>query len=377
MSMKARIPHLMCQVRSLSKPTLSLKDTISGYTIVEVMIFLGVSGALFFSVMLLVSGQQGRTEFSQSIRDFQSTIEDTANDVATGYYTSSGSFICTARAPISSVYTSTSRDYNVPDGTSPLNPGGSFRPITGMGTPTQGTNQTCTFIGNALHFVPRHALKNELRIYAVAGRRLDPQLDASGRPKLVENLSRALPTAIQKGQIINSLYIGGSGKRFFSLHPSMRFSKITYVHPTDSAVDPPRSICGFGFFTTLNQSGANGLTSGATSTDLIPFDSRPSSPDPLTSTCELHENQLGSPGNPDQQTFTDLLHNSMVADGTGGTGQPVTVNPSSGITICVINESKKQYALLTVGGANSGKTKLEIFDGDAYTLDEPHCRPNP
>ena len=58
----------------------------SGYTIVEVIIVLAVSGALFFSVAVLLSGKQAVTEASQSVRDFESNIQSVVSDVANGYY---------------------------------------------------------------------------------------------------------------------------------------------------------------------------------------------------------------------------------------------------------------------------------------------------
>lgn len=57
-----------------------------GYTIVETMIFLAVSGALFASAMALVNGRQARTEFASNVRNFETQLNDLANDVANGYF---------------------------------------------------------------------------------------------------------------------------------------------------------------------------------------------------------------------------------------------------------------------------------------------------
>lgn len=60
-----------------------------GYTIVEVMIFLVVSGALLVSVLGVIGGQQQKTRFQTGVRDFESQMQDMINDVETGYYPNS------------------------------------------------------------------------------------------------------------------------------------------------------------------------------------------------------------------------------------------------------------------------------------------------
>lgn len=56
-----------------------------GYTIVETMIFLAVTGMMFASAMIFVSGQQQKTEFNQSVRNFTADLQSLINDVSTGY----------------------------------------------------------------------------------------------------------------------------------------------------------------------------------------------------------------------------------------------------------------------------------------------------
>lgn len=99
--------------------------SIFGYTIVEVMIFLAISGALFVSASALISGRQERTMFQQSVNTTSQTLEDILNDVSTGYYPSNNDFKCT-------------------------NSGGS--PTLSVGGSQQGTNQGCIFSGKLLSF---------------------------------------------------------------------------------------------------------------------------------------------------------------------------------------------------------------------------------
>ncbi len=328
----------------------------SGYTIVEVMIFLAVSAALLFSVMLLIAGQQRRAEFTQALGDLQSGINDVMNDVATGHYIDTNNFTCKAPAPLAAGYPDTTFDAGKKDFVTP-----SVRPITSSsGGGTQGTNDTCIFIGQAIQFNPQNTKAgNFVRLYSVAGRRLDPSA-VGGIEKNVDNLHRAIPTPIHYGKLINNGKGGiPFGSEDFVLSPALYFRRITYEDAGGT-----KDLCGFGFFTTLNQANpADGLVSGSTATDLIPFLSG-------SRYCGLHQDISK---NLDQQSFVDLVHDSMVEDAPGGT--PYTPNPPKGITLCVTDNGNSQYALVTIGGANSGGFKVERHDGDGTVLDVTHCKP--
>lgn len=67
---------------------------LAGYTIVEVMIFLAVSGGLLISASALISGRQERTRFTQSVVALEQELQDTFNDVSTGYFPSGEDFTC-------------------------------------------------------------------------------------------------------------------------------------------------------------------------------------------------------------------------------------------------------------------------------------------
>src|SRR5688572_2958718 len=101
----------------------------AGYTIVEVMIFLAVSGMMLTMALLLVNGQQNKTEFAQTVRDLESRIQDVTNDIATGYYSRSGNIRC---------------GYQIPS-----NPASGIvlTPASGV---EQGANSDCIFIGRVM-----------------------------------------------------------------------------------------------------------------------------------------------------------------------------------------------------------------------------------
>lgn len=55
-----------------------------GYTIVEVLIFMAVSGVMFVMAIIFVSGKQSAVEFRQGLYDTNSEIQTAINDVANG-----------------------------------------------------------------------------------------------------------------------------------------------------------------------------------------------------------------------------------------------------------------------------------------------------
>ena len=58
----------------------------AGYTILEVMIVMTVTGALFATTALLLSGKQAQSEATQSVRRLESELQLVASEVGNGYY---------------------------------------------------------------------------------------------------------------------------------------------------------------------------------------------------------------------------------------------------------------------------------------------------
>ena len=112
-----------------------------GFTLFEVMITMAVSGAMLVTAVVLFGGQQRKVQFAQSTRDLKATIQDVMNDTATGYFPNS-SFSCTSSA------------------TGPV--------IDINGGVEQGSNQSCIFMGKALHLK-----RDQMDVYPVAGNRGD------------------------------------------------------------------------------------------------------------------------------------------------------------------------------------------------------------
>ncbi len=104
----------------------------TGYTIVETIIFLAVSGMLLVSVGTMINGRQERTRFSQSIDNMSQNLRDVLNDVSVGYFPSNNNVRCT------------------PNGSVPPN----NLSFVVDDTVEQGKNTGCVFIGKILEFPP-------------------------------------------------------------------------------------------------------------------------------------------------------------------------------------------------------------------------------
>ncbi len=118
-----------------------MRRALGGYTIVEVMIFLTVSGVIFAGAVLSFSGQQGKSRFEQGAHDLLSKIQDYVDRTSTGLFPGNGQYSCTVAS----------------GGRAQLKAGGS-------GT---GTNQACIFLGRTVQVIPG---QSKMFIYTVLGR---------------------------------------------------------------------------------------------------------------------------------------------------------------------------------------------------------------
>lgn len=195
----------------------------AGYTIVETMIFLAVSGALFLSTMLLMGGQQRKTQFATTVRDFDTKLQSVISNVATGYYyNSTGNTTC----DISS----------------------GFPVVTSGGTTGQGQASDCTFIGQVI--VPS---ATGITIYSTAG------LRRAGTPaRDVARISEARPTLIT------------ATAENYNLDNGVRILSMKRLPA------PTQDFNALATFTTFNPYSSSGLTSGSSRSDIYAI--RPADP---------------------------------------------------------------------------------------------------
>lgn len=262
-----------------------------GYTIVETLIFLAVSAAMFVSVMLLVNGQQQRTEFVQAVRTFESEMQDIANDVSTGF----------------AAY--------------PFSPGQSCK-VNGSGAVTidasaVGSQQRCIFVGRAIQFMPAGATGQTYKIYSIVGKQ---RVSAGGRE--VASLAEAAPVALAPGTGPRSGIPDLSQTK--SLGGAARIGKVSYQQGATTT-----TVGAFGFFTTFQT--YTGSTISASS---------------------IHVDTAPVAGTALSQSTSSVV--DRIAAHTGASPTLTPLNPGGGVTVCLLSNATNQYALIRLGGNSTG-----------------------
>jgi type II secretory pathway pseudopilin PulG len=152
------------------------KTSQAGFTIVETMIVIGVSAFLFLSATLMVMGQQRKVEFTQSVQDLKSIVDQTISEVGTGYYPRTNNLRCTVVA-----------------GDVQINPA----------VPTGfGANTGCIFLGKAIQFGVHDTDPQEYYIHSIAGLQNNTGTLVSAKPKPINT-----PNITVNGKLHNGVKV--------------------------------------------------------------------------------------------------------------------------------------------------------------------------
>jgi Tfp pilus assembly protein PilE len=111
-----------------------------GFTIVETLIVLAISGVMVTTAIAFISGQQGNTEFNQGINQLVSNLQLQLNKVQEGSYYNNNDYSCSQ----------TSNGIN----------------IAASSIGSQGTNTGCQYIGDVIQFASNGDNK-QYSIYSV------------------------------------------------------------------------------------------------------------------------------------------------------------------------------------------------------------------
>jgi len=115
-----------------------MRRFLGGYTVIEVMIVLGITGVLFSSAVMVFQGQQSKTSLSQNMYDFASKLQSYVTEVNSGVYDNASAYSCSVSA-----------------GKATLTSGG-------------GVNNDCLFVGRAIQLIPD---SSDVYIYTIIGNR--------------------------------------------------------------------------------------------------------------------------------------------------------------------------------------------------------------
>ena len=265
----------------------------SGYTIVEVMIFLAVSGLMFVIAAQFVSGKQTQAEFKDSVSSTNSKIDQVINDISNGYYPAPNSYLCQATAGGISI---------------------------SSGSNSQGSNQGCAFLGKVIQFGLKGTNGNGYNVYSVAGCQFNPCGTADLTPPF--SFSEAKPLVVDDQNPAYSV-TGVNMTEDLTLDWQASATAVYDIDPTGTF----NNIGAIGFFASFANQNGSGLSSGSQSINVVPI----SNSSPLSS------------GGDDEKT--------MIADiNTDLNGSPV-IRTSPNIVIC-LNSNHGQVAEISIGGGN-------------------------
>ncbi len=174
-------------------------DLSSGYTIIEVMIFLAISGVIFIFAVIFVSGKQNQVEFSQGMANIKIQLQQVVDDAVNGSFSEPANFSC--------------KDGGVSSGRETL--------LFLNNAANQGSNGQCMFIGYGVQFDVYGTNSNGYAIVPVAISRL------SGNNLPISSLKDAVPTPLtadQYGTGTNGVDLVRSGSLGYGIQVTKMFS---------------------------------------------------------------------------------------------------------------------------------------------------------
>lgn len=282
-----------------------------GYTIVEVLIFMAVSGLMFVLAAVFISGKQANVEFRQSLTDINMQINTVINEVSNGEYTPLASNVGCHSAS-----------------------GGGY-PIFSLGIPSsQGTNggsAGCIFIGKVMQFNVGGA-PTDYSIYTMAAR----QLDTTGNA--VNSFIKATPVPV--GTPPADLTVATTTKNRLQISHAFLC--------TNASCTVNRTIGAFGIFGSFNS--ALGVATG----------SQQSGSQSVT-VAAIPGTVYGASAASTLVSLKNNTHNIAAAD---------TLGNGKYILLCFTAGDK--VGSLTVGGSNGQQFTTEVKTNGVYVLGAGH-----
>lgn len=287
----------------------------AGFTIMETMIVLAVSGVLFLSLVGMVTGQQGKAQFKNSMTNFTTELRSVIGQVSSGYYPAAeGDFVCEELRGFPHV-----------------------RRARRGETVSQGTNQACTFLGQAVAFMGTPVNGNkQYKIHTVVGLRQVPA--GAGGPLRVGkeplNFLEAQPRAMAPGTGADM------GWPDYSVTKTVNFGATVHSICVDDGASTCTAAAGFAVLTALDgQLGVTGTESGVVLPSIFPL------------VCDrvVRCTAATSPGGPGVSAQNSATAVKRLSNGA----------TARGVKICFVSATSNQSALVRVG-ANASNDSVEM-----------------
>lgn len=193
-----------------------------GFTIVETMIVLAITGLLFTMFVLSIEGRQDQAKFRQGINAVRTQIDQYINESQSGQYASTSNFRCSA---------------------TPAGPS-----ISSGSSTEQGANDGCVFLGKVLWF-DNPSTPNGYTAYPIAGIKDAADYSAS-RPTIVNIPGTTESTPYQHGLTLVWMRSGGSAVGAVAFTPS--FLAIDGVPVSGSNTTQVRPVSSIGSLSSAN-----------------------------------------------------------------------------------------------------------------------------
>lgn len=276
----------------------------SGYTILEVMIFLAITGVLFASAVVAIGGSQEQAQYSQAVRDFEIQIKDVANDVANGYYPAYDRGSCEQTG------------------------GGKvlLKPDNSPGSGEPGTNVDCINVGKTLMF------------------NLDTDEDGFSVATLIgvnPGIGEEFDLSVDALEPIIAHHQNGQGILDLTVSKPIRFgAKVTKIALVN---DPAITFSTLSFITDFNSSGSTERTENGT----------------------LTTNVYGIRGDLNDNSIIKHYKDEIKFDLEDASSAIVDVNPEEGYYFCLeMNNGRLARVILGVDGVvTATKSEFDLIPG--------------
>lgn len=189
-----------------------------GYTIIEVIIVLAISGAIFLSAVTIFAGKQARTQYYQAMQDVNSQISTSISDVRVSLFPGAGQYTCSLQG-------------NRP----------TLDPVASPGTNPTGTSGDCIYLGKAF-LVDTGATPGTIKSYSVLGTRLNPSTG-----KVATSFAQSNPEGVLNSNLVEQYTLGANS--------TIKSSKVISTSGVESSADL------VGFYNSLDATSSSGSQS--------------------------------------------------------------------------------------------------------------------